>query len=370
MRIAMIGSRGLGTGYGGIERMLDHLCPELVGLGHSIDVFSGMDSDFTDEPRLKAIRTPALKGKHLENISRSTVATLRSLRGYDLIHFHAIGPGILSLASKAFKRKTVVTIHGLDQRRDKWGNVARLCLGAAEYSLVHSADAITVVSDQLRQYFVERHNMPTAFIPNGQPDVPFRQPGALLASLGLQPGNYILFASRLTPEKGCHDLLRALNDSPPTMPLVVAGTAKDPAYMDQLRALADPARVRFAGFRQGDDLAELFTNAGLFVLPSYMEGMSMALLEAMSYGLPIVSSDIPENRAIAGNAATYFQPRNVASLQRALAQELAAPAGDRRPGDTKLLNWRSVAGIYDLLYRRISAEAEQCAFGLRPLEAL
>ena len=128
MRIAMIGSRGLGSSYGGIERVLNELCPRLADLGHSIDVYSRPDVEFCDRPGLRAIPIPLFGAKYFETISRSAIALAQAMGKYDLIHFHAVGPGILTLATHLFGQKSLVTIHGLDHERDKWSPAARLSL--------------------------------------------------------------------------------------------------------------------------------------------------------------------------------------------------------------------------------------------------
>jgi glycosyltransferase involved in cell wall biosynthesis len=357
MRIAMIGSRGIGSGYGGIERVLDDLCPHLVALGHEIDVYSSRDARPVSRPGLRSIPTSCFGGKHFETISRSAMALTASIGRYDLIHFHAIGPGILSSITRTFGQKAVVTIHGLDHQRDKWGTVARFCLTVAERSLVSSADAITVVSADLQRYFLRRYATSAVHIPNGRPERKHVAPGKLLAELGLTPGRYVLFASRLTPEKGCHDLIAAFNDLDTDMHLVIAGGAKDSAYFAALRAQVKTERIAFIGHRSGDELAELFTNPYLFVLPSYMEGMSLALLEAIGYGLPVLVSDIPENREVVGDSAFYFPPRDVAALRAALRDILDERAfvdlSARRLAGLPHASWGAVARSYDALYREV-----------------
>jgi glycosyltransferase involved in cell wall biosynthesis len=364
MRIAMIGSRGIGSNYGGIERMLDELCPRLADLGHKIDVYSRPNSEFAGYDGIRAIPTRSLGGKHLDNLSRSVFALARSFGRYDIVHFHAVGPGILSSITRLGGQRSVVTVHGLDHRRDKWGGFARLCLGLAERTLIASADHTSVVSDVLRRYFIERYGIRTSFIPNGIPAKQYVPGGELLAKHDLEPRQYILFASRLTPEKGCHDLIAAFNRLVQTakgdngIKLVIAGGTGAPDYLEALHAQADPARVCFVGHLAGKDLAEIFSNAYAFVLPSYIEGMSMALLEAMAYRLPVVVSDIPENRAVVGDHGAYFVARDVDDLLRSLVQLTEAPAfaaeQASRLGAAEHPGWEAVALHYETLYRSVA----------------
>jgi len=351
----VIGSRGVGSNYGGIERVLDELCPRLAALGHEIDVYSRSNVAFQDRDGVRAIRIPAIGGKHFENISRSLLSLWHAMGHYDLIHFHAVGPGILSSMTRLFGQRSLVTIHGLDHKRDKWGAVARLCLSLAERTLVANADQISVVSESLRRYYIERYDAAATFIPNGVPDRQNVPPGALLAEYGLAPRRYVLFASRLVPEKGCHDLIAAFNGLDTDMRLVIAGASGASDYFTALRAQADPTKVSFVGHRTGRELAELFSHAYAFVLPSYIEGMSMALLEAFAVGIPALVSDIPENRAVVADYGFYFPPHDVARLRLALAGLIAEPelvATAARQLETFMRpNWDVVAQRYDSLYR-------------------
>lgn len=370
MKIAMIGSRGLGSSYGGIERVLTELCPRLADLGHTVDVFSRWDVTFDGSAGVRAIPTPSFGGKYLETITRSSCALARAMRRYDLIHFHAVGPGILTPLTRLFGQKSIVTVHGLDHERDKWNLAARMSLRLAESVLARNADQISVVSESMRRYFNERYDTPAVFIPNGSTPKQRVAPGRIMDKFGLAPGRYVFFASRLTPEKGCHDLIQAFNAQDTDMKLVIAGERRkvnksrdisargegSAEYIDSLRALANPERVVFVGHRTGDELAELFSNAYLFVLPSYLEGMSMALLEAMSYGVPALVSNIPENSAVVGEHGFYFQKKDVADLRLELAKLIASPQlVDQMAGDLAafaLPDWNAVARSYDKLYRR------------------
>ncbi len=365
LRIAMIGSRGVGSHYGGIERMLDGLCPELAALGHNVDVYSRTDVDFRNGGGVRAVRVPALPGKHLENISRSTLALCRAMGRYDVVHFHAIGPGILSTATRLFGQKSLVTIHGLDHQRAKWGGFAKQCLGLAERTLVANADGIAVVSESLRAYFETVRGTTTAFVANGMPRPARVPPGPMMSHFGLVPGRFLLFASRLTPEKGCHDLIDAFNALDTDMRLVIAGGSGTPDYIAALKAKADPGRVVFVGHRTGDELSEFFSHAYGFILPSHLEGMSMALLEASGFGLPVLASDIAENRAVLGDAGLYAPPADVSALHAALARMVGEPgmvagmaqrsAALSRPG------WAEIAARYDSLYHAVVAEKGSAA---------
>lgn len=352
MKIAMIGSRGIGSNYGGIERCLDELCPRLVALGHEVDVYAAKPIDLDLPAGLRSIAVPGFGGKYCSNLSRSLMATLRAVGRYDVVHFHATGPGILAAIAKLRHQRSLVTVHALDQDRDKWGPVARQSLRLAERTVALCADELTVVSESLRRYMRERHDRIARCLPNGLPDKRRVAPGALLERHGLEAGRYWLFASRLTPEKGCHDLIAAFNvANTGGLRLAIAGGNGSQEYLLKLRSLADPARVVFLGHLEGEALAEAFSNARAFVLPSYVEGMSIALLEAIAYGLPVLVSDIEANALVVGEPGCRFPPGDVASLADALEVLSAGRPMTGREACRRLVGWDAVARQYDAVYR-------------------
>jgi len=354
MKIAMIGSRGLGSNYGGIERCLDELCPRLAALGHSVDVFSQVAAPAGLPDGLRSIHVPTIGGKHFANLSRSAIATLLAARRYDVVHFHATGPGILTCLTSPIGQASVVTVHALDQQRQKWGWAARHALSLAQSTVMSFADEVTVVSESLRRYVRARYDKPAECLPNGMARMTPRDPGPLLERHGLRARGYLLFASRLTPEKGCHDLIEAFNRSRTPLRLAIAGGHGDSSYLARLRVQANPDRVRFLGHLQGAELAEAFSNAHTFVLPSYVEGMSIALLEAIAYRLPVLVSDIPENRLVVGDLPATFPVGDVDTLRRAI--DTCTDGPDRRRNSRVPLerfhSWDAIAAGYERVYLR------------------
>lgn len=357
MRVAQIGSRGLGSNYSGIETALDQLVPRLPALGWNVDVYGRRDVRATESAGVRSIPMTSFGGKHFENLSRSGLSTLRSFReGYDVTHFHAIGPGILSVSAAITRRKSVVSIHGLDYRRAKWGKVAKFALTTAERTLVRCADEIIVCSEGLATYFSETYGRQVVFIPYGFTPKDKVQPSDLVNSFGTR---YILFASRLTQEKGCHELIEAFQRVTTDAKLVMAGSGTSEHYVSELRSMADPKRVIFVGHRTGAELAELYSNAFLHILPSHIEGMSNSLLESLAFKTPSLVSDIEENRVVIDNDGFYFKVGNVDDLQSQLTDLLGHPeaveAMTERLGKIQKDDWDEVARKHEAVYRKVSA---------------
>ena len=213
MKIAMIGQKGMPATYGGVERHVQELACRLAKRGHEVSVYCRMHYTRVRGHHLGVhlIRHPSIRTKHFDAMSHCAVATVDSLfREFDIIHYHALGPSLFASLPRLAGKKTVVTVHGLDWQREKWGKFAQWFLRHCEQPAVRFPDATIVVSKTLKRYFSERHNMKTTFIPNGTPIPELREPNKL-RQFGLDSGRYILFVGRLVPEKGCHFLVEAFS---------------------------------------------------------------------------------------------------------------------------------------------------------------
>ena len=361
MKIAMIGARGIAGRYSGIETHLEELCPRLVENGHEVVVYARTYFTERNEYRgVKIVGLPTIRTKHLDTLANSFLATLVSLQAdVDIVHFHAQGPAIFSFLSRLGRKTTVATIHGLDWQRDKWGKGATWCLKRAEQMSASFSNAVIVVSRTLQDYYLARYDAQRIhYVPNGvavrTPKTPY-----LMRSVGLEPKGYVLFVGRLTPEKGCHHLVEAYQNVATDRKLVVVGA---PAYTDAYaRALrqAGNGKVVFLGPVFGDLLAELYSNAYLFVLPSLLEGLSISLLEAMSYGCCVLASNIPQNVEAMGKCGLLFRAGDATSLRHAIREALSRPDDVQRMGDmarqyvSKEYDWDDVATKTEQVYRHV-----------------
>jgi glycosyltransferase involved in cell wall biosynthesis len=318
-------------------------------------VYSRRDVPTSSIEGLQSIPVRSIGGKHFENLSRSALATLRALRRYDVVHYHAIGPGVFSIFSACAGQRSVVTLHALDYDRDKWGRAAKAALKVAEQTSAFCADQITAVAPSMVRHFAEKYHRAITFIPNGVNVRTPRPPGSALGALGLTPG-YLLFASRLTPEKGCDELIEAFNQVRTTRRLVIAGEAQDPAYFAKLQSMANPTKIKFVGHRKGEVLSELFSNAYLHVLPSHLEGWSLAISEALGYHVPTLASDIDQNRDVMGDSGFYFRSGDVEDLRRELVRLIARPEIVARMAASfaslEMASWDEVAENYLRLYQK------------------
>ncbi len=327
MKIAMVGQKGMPATYGGVERHVEELASRLVRRGHDVSVYTRMHYSRQRGTHLgvRLIRHPTLKTKHLDAASHCLIASIDSLfRDFDIVHYHALGPSLFSGLPRLVGKRTVVTVHGLDWQRDKWGKFAKSFLRFCERPALRFPDRTIVVSKTLEKYFADRYGIDTTFIPNGTL-IPERRPPNKLRRQGLGDGQYVLFVGRLVPEKGCHFLIEAFNQLDTDVKLVMAGGSSfSDGYVDELKRLAGGNdRIVMLDYVYGDLLDELWSNALFVVQPSVLEGLSIALLEALSFGKCVLVSDIPENMEVVEDCAVSFESQNVADLRDKMAMLLA-----------------------------------------------
>ncbi len=320
VRVAFIGGRGLVSKYSGIESYYEQAGHELARLGHEVTVYcrTYFTPPISTHNGMRVRRLPTIRSKHLETVVHTLLSTAHAMTSdYDVVHYHCLGPALFSFLPRLAGKKTVVTVQGLDWQRGKWGRLAARVLRWGEAAAVSLPDATMVVSRTLQQYYREQYKRDTIYVPNGATLAPQRLPRQLI-EWDLLADHYVLFLGRFSPEKNCHLLIEAFEHLHTDMKLVLAGgSSHSDAYVKSLRR-HESEQIRFLSWVSGRDLEELVSNAALFVLPSELEGLSLALLDAMAAGVPVLTSDIPENQEVVEGAGFTFRRGDQTDLERML----------------------------------------------------
>ena len=371
MKIAMFGHKRIPSREGGVEIVVEELAKREAALGNEITVYnrlghhvsgskfdSQIKSDDLKNIKIKTVFT--FENSKLNAIVYSILSAIKvSFSNCDVVHIHAEGPASMSFLPKLFGKKVIVTIHGLDWQRSKWGGFATKFLKYGEKNTVKYADEIIVLSKGVQDYFKNTYGRETRFIPNGVNRPEICNADIITEKYGLTKDSYVLFLGRLVPEKGIHYLIEAFKKVKTDKKLVIAGGASDTdEYANKLKELAKgDDRIIFTGFVQGKILEELYSNAYVYTLPSDLEGMPLSLLEAMSYGNCCLVSDIDECSEVVEDKALIFKKADVEELQNKLqnaCNDVKQVEGLKKQAANFICekyNWDDVVKLTEDLYR-------------------
>lgn len=331
LNIIMLGHKRIPSNEGGIEVVVEELATRMVNKGHLVTCYNRSGNHVAgaeyDQQKLKQYKGVSLKYVFTVNkrgmaaLSSSVCASIRAaFTRADVVHIHAEGPAFMCWLPKLFRKRVIVTIHGLDHQRAKWGKIASTYIMMGERNAVRFADEIIVLSRGVKEYFMEQYGRETVLIPNGVNRPKNEKAEIIKERWGLEKDSYILYLGRIVPEKGENYLIKAFKQVKTDKKLVIAGGSSDTAaYMQELKNLAaEDDRILFTGFVQGKTKEELYSNCYVYTLPSDLEGMPLSLLEAMSYGNCCLTSDISECTEVVEEKGICFRKSDVTDLKEKL----------------------------------------------------
>lgn len=368
MKIVVLGTRGFPNVQGGVETHCQHLYPRLAKMGLDVTVCTRahyLTMPFKSNWKgIKFINIRCPRSKSLEAIVHTTLGVFRArLIHADIAHIHATGPSLLVPLAKLMGLKVVITHHGPDYERAKWGWFAKAVLKLGERLGCKYADQIIAISSDIKTHVKRKFNRDAHLIPNGVEIGEQTTKTDYIESIGLTRNKYFLAVSRLVPEKGLDDLVSAFSSLQTNWKLVIAGDAdhKTPYSRQFKRQAENDSRIVLTGFIKGDALNEIYSHAGLFVMPSYYEGFPIALLEALSYGLGVLVSDIVPNKQVKLNENRYFPVGNKEALAEKMNHWIknGSLSNEERTKQIEMVrqkyNWDDIAEQVLQVYKSVSA---------------
>lgn len=374
MKIVVTGTRGIPNIMGGVETHCEELFPRIAKRGFDVTVIRRTDyvkDDLTEWKGVKLVDIDSPKKKSFEAIIHTFRAINEAKRlKADILHIHAIGPALLVPYAKILGMKVVFTHHGPDYDRDKWGFAAKTMLKLGERMGCMFADEVIVISDVIRNLIKRKYNRTSHvhLIYNGVSQPEICDYPEYFNELGIEKGKYILGMCRFVPEKNLHHLVEAFTkvksrNEVEDIKLVLAGDTdfKDD-YSRSLREMASKNGVVLTGFIKGKKLHSLLTNCLCYCLPSSHEGLPIALLEAMSYGVKVIVSDIPANKEVGLPESDYFPVGNVDALTEKLKTVVNQPL-QHIDYDMKKYDWEKIADqVRDVYWRNRGGSRTISAF--------
>lgn len=363
MRIAMIGQKGIPAIYGGIERHVEDLSLELVKQGHEVLAYARAwytPTALKNYHGVRVIHTPTIHTKNLDAIVGTLTATIHAIRqNCDVIHYHGVGPALLSWIPRIFapKTKVIVTFHCIDRYHQKWGVLAKLMLWLGEKAACTFPHQTIAVSRTIQNYCLNEFHKKTDYIPNGVNTV--KNIGDnLLEKFDLKKDKYILMVARLVRHKGAHYLLEAWQLARSQYPqllkgyklVIVGGSTFTDDYVKELHEIArGDNSIVFTDWLSGQVLEEIYKNCALYVNPSENEGLPISVLQAMAYGKAVLLSDIPEHQELISNPEFFFQNANIVSLSDKIVKlmkdkdKLSEQGEKNKINTTKNYDWKKLS---------------------------
>jgi glycosyltransferase involved in cell wall biosynthesis len=358
LKVMWLGLRGFPHVQGGVEVHAEHICPILAELGCDVHVITRspyQPKDIGDSwrgVRFHNLWSP--RSKTFETIMHSLIGVLYAglINRPDVLHIQSMGPAFWTPLARLLGLKVVMTTHGIDYERLTWGRLAKLVLQAGEFFGMRCSNARIVISKRIQQHNQEKHFADSTLIANGVtlPELPDSTNN--LQQFGLQSEKYVLLVSRIVAEKRHLDLIEAfrLANLGDEWKLVIVGASDHPnAYTQSvLDAIEKTPNALCTGFQSGLALRELYAHAHVFVLPSSHEGMPIAMLEALSYGLPVIASNISANVEIELPEENYFKMGDTAALAEKIQMFINRPLSledreSRRVWVSQRYDWRDIA---------------------------
>ena len=365
--LMVLGLRGFPNVPGGVETHAEKLYPIVSGLGYKTTCITRSPYHQVAEWQgVSFLRIWAPKSKFLEAIVHSLLGTFRAaIRRPDVLHIHAVGPALVVPLARLLGLNVVVTHHGPDYDREKWNPLAKAMLRLGERFGMRYSNERIVISPVISDIVEKKHSVKSNIIPNGVTLPNLDRPESDVEKFGLQANNYVLLVSRFVPEKRHLDLIDAFERlNVDGLKLALVGDSDHPDEYDRelkRRAASNPDIV-LTGFLGGAELRAVFQHARMFVLPSSHEGLPISLLEALSYGLPCVASDIPANVSVGLESDAYFELGDVDDLSTKMSAQLDEPLTDskrstRRAWVAQTYDWQRIARQTVAVYNRASGGA-------------
>ena len=356
MKLSVIGLRGFPMIEGGVEKHCESLYPKLK---EDIDITIYRRKSYVKSKdsydRISFIDLPSTRIKGFETVFHSFISSVNALiRKPDIVHYHNIGPALFSPIVKIRRIPVVLTYHSPNYEHKKWGKLARKLLLFSEKVALKTADKIVFVNSFQMDKYDEDIKNKAVYVPNGINDLPISTNTNYLEKIGVEPGKYILSVGRITQEKGFDTLIKAYKLAQKNgFKLVIAGGVEfESGYMKELQELSKGEDIIFTGYVFGDNLHQLYTHAGLYILASNNEGFPLVLLEAMKYELDVLVSDIPATHLVDLDADDYFPRGDYKTLATKIEERIKA--SKKRKYDLSKYDWNKVADTISNIFYEVA----------------
>ena len=362
MRIALLGTRGIPANYGGFETFAEELSTRLAERGHQVTVYCRQRYSHSEFRGVRLRYLPTIHHKYFDTVAHTAISTLDLLRRrFDVVLYCNAANAVFTLWPRIIGMPTALNVDGLERRRKKWNRIAKTWYLMSEWMATWCCSAVVSDAENIRDYYEERYRKKSTFIPYGAEVGPV--PGTdEVRKLGLEPGQYVLYVSRMEPENNALLVRQAFERVKTDCKLALIGDA--PYADDYIRMVKDTEdhRVTIPGAVYGEGYRQLQSHSRVYVQATEVGGTHPALIEAMGRGALVLYLKTPENTEVAGDAAIPFED----DLTEKLAWAVNLPAEERASWGrrameriSRLYSWDAVTSRYEELFSRLISHPEQ-----------
>ena len=363
MRIAILGTRGIPASYGGFETFAEELSVRLAARGHAVTVYCRQRHG---EPVYRGVRLqylPTIRHKYFDTIAHTLISTAHLLAHRADVALYCNGANaVFTLLPRLLGIPVALNVDGLERHRKKWNRAAKAWYLISEWLAIVFPSEVVTDARAIQDYYRRRYHKRTTFIPYGAETGKVESTGALIR-LGLEPGRYFLYVSRMEPENHPLEVRQAFERVQTDMRLALIGDApyaRD--YIQQVRDTRDP-RVVIPGAIYGQGYHELGSHCFAYIHATEVGGTHPALIEAMGRGALVLYRNNAENAEVMGNAAgdagIPFE-NDLDDLQGKIEMTLAMREEERNELRRRALErvrqhycWDAVASEYESLFTSI-----------------
>jgi glycosyltransferase involved in cell wall biosynthesis len=358
MRIALLGTRGIPAQYGGFETFAEELSTRLVGRGHSVTVYCRAAYPESMFRGVEVRYLPTIRHKYLDTLAHTLLSTLELLRHrYDAVLYCNAANAVFTILPRLMGMPTALNVDGLERHRKKWNGVAKSWYLLSEWLSTWCPSAVVTDAEHIEEYYRQRYGKSSTFIPYGA-EAANHAGTNVLAELGLTPGQYVLYVSRLEPENNAMMVREAFERVQTNMKLAIIGDAPYASeYIRHVKRTFDP-RIIIPGAIYGEGYKQLQSHCFAYVQATEVGGTHPALIEAMGRGAMVLYLETPENSEVAGDAGLPFVAGElVEKLQAAVCVDKSERDAWGRRAQARVqerYSWDAVTTAYEQLFMELS----------------
>jgi glycosyltransferase involved in cell wall biosynthesis len=358
MRIGLLGTRGIPANYGGFETFAEEISVRLAERGHAVTVYCRERNHQKTYRGVRLRYIPTIRHKYFDTVAHTGLSTIDVVfRRFDVVLYCNAANAVFTIWPRLRGTPTALNVDGVERHRKKWNYLAKTWYRISEWLATWCCSAIVSDAQRIREYYLQHHSKESTFIPYGA-EVGRIEGTDQLRALGLQPGKYVLYVSRMEPENNALMVREAFEKVRTDFKLALVGDAPYAAdYIRQVKDTRDP-RVVIPGGIYGEGYRQLQSHCHAYVQATEVGGTHPAMIEAMGRGALVLYLDTPVSAEVAGDAAVPFTNDLVAKLQWAVEvceEERAAWGCRAMQRVEKHYSWNAVTDAYEALFRRLVA---------------